>query len=222
MNPATLFGHDTDWDAPVEDPLDLLDRWLARVDGGAATPGAPGLPGPDPAGADSRTTPLMALATVDADGYPRVRHVLLSAYDRGRLHFHTDTRTEKAAQLAANPRAGVTIVWPDIPRQLSVSGTVEAETVEEQARAFARRTRYLQLLAWVNDAELAQRGAAERAQVWQDFDAGHPDLGPPPTWIGYVLVPQRITFWRGGPEGPSQRLACERTEAGWRSERLPG
>jgi pyridoxamine 5'-phosphate oxidase len=209
MNPATLFGHDTDWDAPVEDPLDLLDLWLAPASGAGGD-------------VDSMTTPLMALATLDADGFPRVRHVLLSAYDRGRLHFHTDARSDKAAQLAAHPKAGATIVWPDVPRQLSLSGSVALESEAERALGFSRRTRYLQLLAWVNDAELAQLSAAERTRAWTAYDLAHPTLVPPPTWTGYVLVPEHITFWRGGPEGPSQRVACRRRADGWSVQRLPG
>ena len=209
MNPAAMFGSDIASDATVEDPLDLLDLWLARV--GGATEGV-----------DLTATPLMALATVDADGYPRVRHVLLSSYDRGRLHFHTDRRTAKATELAANPRAGATIVWPEIPRQLAVSGNVLLEAEDEQAIAYSRRTRYLQLLAWVNDAEVARRSEAERKRAWDAYDEGHPKLEPPPTWTGYVLVPERITFWRGAAEGPSQCVSCRAISGSWSIERLPG
>ena len=209
MNSAAMFGEDLEPDTPIADPLDLLDRWLARVDGGTGA-------------TDSTTTPLMALATVSADGSPRVRHVLLSSYDRGRLHFHTDARTAKTAELAADPRAAATIVWPEIPRQLTVTGTVMAEAEDEPGLAYARRTRYLQLLAWVNDAELAQCSARDRQRAWDAYDERHPTLGPPPTWIGRVLVPERIGFWRGTGQGPSQRIACELTASGWSIERLPG
>jgi pyridoxamine 5'-phosphate oxidase len=208
MNPATMFGGDIASDAPVHEPLDLLDLWLSQVDGATAS--------------DVTTTPLMALATVSADGSPRIRHVLLSSYDRGRLHFHTDQRTDKAAQLAADPRAAATIVWPEIPRQLAVAGRVVAETEDEQIAAYSRRTRYLQLLAWVNDAELAQRSETERKSAWDAYDESHPTLAPPPTWIGRVLIVEHISFWRGGSEGPSQRISCERADGGWSIERLPG
>ncbi len=113
-------------------------------------------------------------------------------------------------------------MWPDIPRQLSVVGTVVAETAEEQAVAYARRSRYLQLLAWVNDAELAQHDAAYRQRAWAEFDSAHATLEPPPTWAGYALVAERIAFWRGGPDGPSQRISAQRDGSGWSVERLPG
>ncbi len=209
MNPAHMFGGDIEPDAPVDDPLDLLDRWLGRVN-------------PTGAPADVTTTPLMALATVGADGAPRVRHVLLSSYDRGRLHFHTDERTTKATELSADPRAAATIVWPELPRQLAVSGGVVVESADEAALAYAGRTRYLQLLAWVNDADLAHQSEADRRRAWAAYDEGHPTLEPPPTWTGRVLVAQRISFWRGAGDGPSQRVACERVGDGWSIERLPG
>ncbi len=208
-NPTTTFGEDIGIDDPVEDPLDLLDLWLAPV-------------GANSDSTDMTTTPLMALATVGPDGAPRLRHVLLSSYDRGRLHFHSDARTAKAAELAADTRVAASIVWPEIPRQLTVLGSVVAEDGDEQARAFAQRTRYLQMLAWINDHELAQRSAAERAAAWAAYDEAHGTLAPPPTWCGYVIVAHRITFWRGCDDGPSQRIVCKREPSGWQVERLPG
>lgn len=212
MNTVAMFGSDVDPDAPVDDPLELLDRWLARADRTAS----------DAPEADATNTLVMALATLGTDGFPQVRHVLLSAYDRGRLHFHTDRRTAKAAELAANPRATATLVWPEIPRQLAVSGNVVAETAAEEAAAYARRSRYLQLLAWVNDAEVARCSQADRKREWAEFDRQHAVLEPPPTWVGYALVAERITFWRGISDAPSQRVVCRRAGGSWSVERLPG
>lgn len=209
-NPTITFGEDIGADDRIEDPLDLLDLWLGPVGANASD------------STDMTTTPLMALATVGADGGPRVRHVLLSSYDRGRLHFHSDTRSAKAAELAAESRVAATIVWPEIPRQLTVQGTVVAEDGDEAARAFAQRSRYLQLLAWVNDHALAQCSAQERAAAWAAYDEAHAELVPPPTWSGYVIVAERITFWRGCSDGPSQRIVCQREPSGWHVERLPG
>jgi pyridoxamine 5'-phosphate oxidase len=212
MNPASTFGGDVAADTPVTDPFDLLDRWLMHVDPTGSEPA------PDGQG----TTPLMALATVGSDGFPRVRHVLLSSYDRGRLHFHTDTESRKAAELGTDPRAAVTLVWPDAARQLSVIGPVSEETGTELVSAYARRSRYLQVLAWLNGPELAQLDEADRRRIWVDFEREHPSLQPPPTWTGYALVAERIAFWRGGSDGPSQRISCQRTGASWSVGRLPG
>ncbi|QKS22227.1 pyridoxamine 5'-phosphate oxidase family protein, partial [Curtobacterium sp. Csp1] len=66
----------------------------------------------------------MTLSTVGLDGYPDARTVLLSRFDGERLHFHTDARSRKAAELAALARAAVTLVWPEVARQLVVVGDV--------------------------------------------------------------------------------------------------
>ncbi|GIG29231.1 pyridoxamine 5'-phosphate oxidase family protein [Cellulomonas marina] len=201
---STLFGHDVeDPDAPLEDPEALLDAWL-----------------PQPV---DELRPLMALTTLDEDGWPDTRHVLLSAHAPGALLFHTDARTRKAAHLAADPRVSLALVWPDLGRQVTVQGEAEPTEAEAAAAVFAARSRYLQLLAWQNDADAAALPRAARRQRWAEFAAAHPEaLDAPATWVGYRVTPRRITFWRGDPDGPSHRLACARTPTGWTVTRLPG
>lgn len=203
MNPDDSFGYDQGVDEEVVDPVALLRAWLAHCDGDI--------------------TPLMTLATIGPDGYPNSRHVLLSRCDEaGRIAFHTDARSRKAAELAANPRASVAVVWPGMARQLVVTGDVAVQGEPERPDAFARRSRYLQLLAWLNEQGLADARAEVRRGRWAAFDAAHPDLEPPETWVGYALTPRRIAFWRGATDGPSNRVLCSRTATGWRIERRPG
>ncbi|PYY32388.1 pyridoxal 5'-phosphate synthase [Curtobacterium sp. MCBD17_030] len=190
---------------PPADPLVLAAAWLP------------------PAG--SGVTPTMTLSTIGLDGYPSARTVLLSQFDGQRLHFHSDTRSRKAAELAAVPRASVTIVWPEAARQLVVTGDVARVTDREARIAYAARTHYLQVLAWVNDADLAAVPADERRTRWASFEAtgGGAPLDPPATWGGYALTPVRMLFWTGATDGPSNRLAYERRADGsWGSEAWPG
>ncbi|MGZ4451524.1 MAG: pyridoxine/pyridoxamine 5'-phosphate oxidase [Nocardioides sp.] len=202
MNPDESFGHDPESDAGT-DPLTLLRAWLARCDG--------------------TVTPLMTLSTVDAEGYPASRHVLLSRCDpAGRIAFHTDSRSAKATELAALPRASVAVHWPGLARQLVVSGEVALEDAAGRADAYARRPRYLQLLAWLNDDSIAGAEPAVRRRAWASFDAGNERLEPPPTWAGYLLTPRRIAFWRGAADAPSRRLVCTRTGEGWSAAHRPG
>jgi pyridoxamine 5'-phosphate oxidase len=202
-------GEDVDSDAAVIDPLDLLDAWLAPV----AACQAP---------VDATSVPLMALATVDSEGRPHVRHVLLSGYDRGRLHFHSDANSAKAAHLRLCPQAAATLFWPDTLRQLSLRGPVTVQSGEQARRHFARRSRTLQQLAWLNDARFAALGEAERLARWQSFGEAHPHLEPPPTWIGYTLEVEQLSFWCGAPDRPSTRLLAERGRDGWQLRRCPG
>ena len=99
--PGQAAAQDDAAAAPA-DPLELAAAWLPAAEDG---------PGP-----------TMTLSTLGLDGYPSARTVLLSRFDGERLHFHTDSRSRKAAELAALPRAAVTLVWPEAARQLVVVG----------------------------------------------------------------------------------------------------
>ncbi|MGH1563920.1 pyridoxamine 5'-phosphate oxidase family protein [Mumia sp. DW29H23] len=106
------FGHDVDPDTHLHDPLALLADWLDR-----------------PAG----SPPLLTtLATVDDDGAPDARTVMLNAFDGVRLSFHSDTRASKVTQLATDPRAALVVVWPEDARQLVAHGdVVRADDADE-------------------------------------------------------------------------------------------
>lgn len=196
------FGSDVDVDAAVADPPALLGSWLAS--------------------ANTPAHPLGTLSTIGLDGYPNARHLLASRYDGERIHFHTDTRSRKAAELAADPRATLAFVWPDAGRQVVVTGDVAPVSAREREEAYAERSRYLQLLAWLNDDALAALPSDQRRAAWAAYDAVHPTLTPPETWAGYALTPRRIVFWRGEADGPSNRVLCTREATGWRTERRAG
>jgi pyridoxamine 5'-phosphate oxidase len=191
---------------PQAGPFPLLADWL---------------PGPS-----SGETPVMTLSTAGLDGYPDSRTVLLSLFDGERIHFHTDSRSRKAVELAVEPRATVTVLLPDAGRQVVLTGDVAPVTPEEALVAFRNRSRYLQLLAWLNDIGTAQADPDERRARWAAFDAAHPGpLDPPPTWRGYAITPVRVVFWEGDDRGPSARLAYERDRsaaAAWTWERWAG
>lgn len=199
-------GTDFGTDCAVEDyrsvdPTVLLRQWL---------------PAPE------SPPPLMALATLGPDGYPRVRHVLLSDADGAAVHFHTDSRSAKVAELSAHPRAAIALAWPAVGRQVVAHGDVHTASDDALLRAYSKRTRYLQLLAWLNDDEMAALSAEERHRRWVEFDTSNPDLTPPRTWTGFAVHLQQITFWRGDPDGPSQRIRFHRAGDVWTSEVLPG
>ncbi|CAD5995036.1 pyridoxamine 5'-phosphate oxidase family protein [Agreia sp. COWG] len=174
---------------------------------------------------DEFARPLIALATVDVQGRPDVRNVLLSEYSPAGFFVHTDERSRKMADVTANPNAAFSIAWPADFRQLTVQATAERATPEEEALAYSRRSRYLQLLAWLNSVEFAELPQPQREAEWAAFDAAHPDgtLTPPPTWAGLLLRPTRITFWRGGALAASTRLEYTLAASGtWRTSILPG
>lgn len=182
-------------------PMTLLRQWL-----------------PSP---DSRPA-LMALATSGVDEYPRVRHVLLSEVAGTAVYFHTDSQSSKVAELSTRPRAAIALAWPAVGRQVVAHGDVRRAPEDELRHIYSRRTRYLQLLAWLNDDEMAALSAEERHRRWSEFDNAHDQLAPPPTWTGFAVDLREITFWRADPAGPSQRTRFRRTGDSWTSEVLPG
>jgi pyridoxamine 5'-phosphate oxidase len=201
---GTDLPDETGLDAEEPDPIRLMHSWLPPN--------------------DSWPRPLMSLSTVDVDGYPDARNVLLSEVDAGGLYFHTDSDSRKARQLAATARACAVLVWPDAGRQLTVQGDVELAAPAESSSIYATRGRYLRLLAWVNTVELAQLPLAERRRRWAEFAAEHPDpsLGPAPTWLGFRLRATRLAFYRADEHGPSHRTEYRRDGDTWLITKLPG
>lgn len=207
MNTAH-FGKDIDnTDIPHPDPIELMQWWI-------------------PEGSDSSPRSIMSLATTGIDGYPNVRHVLASTCDKNGISFHTTTDSAKVEELQADPRAAVTIVWPQVGKQIIVQGEVERQSPEEASQVYHERSRYLQLLAHVNTVEVSRKPASERQDIWEKFVEDNPegcDLSPPPSWVGYVLKPKRISFWRAMAGIPSNRHDYYRQEDGsWSVVVVPG
>lgn len=186
---------------PPVDPAGLAASWL---------------PGPD----DARMS--MTLATIDADGFPRGRTVLLSDFDGRRFFFHTDAQSRKVADLVADPRVSLTLLWPGVTRQLVVQGIAERASDDEIAAAYRRRSPYLRQLAWQNTAEFAALPLAERESAWAAFRDAHPNPEQPAGWVGFAVRPHRYLFWVAHPDAASRRLEYTRTDTGWRSHPLPG
>ena len=186
-----------------DDPWTLLADWLPLNE--------------DPA------RPVMTLATVSAEGNPDARTLLLSEYDEHGFYFHTDTRSRKVRQLAADGRVALMLHFPDRARQLTVQGVAEVAPGDELRRAFRARSPYLQQLAWQNTVEFAGLPLADRIAAWSAFTHDHTDgFGQPLTWTGYLVRPSRLTFWIGNPDTASRRTEYTRTPEGWAVTLLAG
>jgi pyridoxamine 5'-phosphate oxidase len=164
----------------------------------------------------------MALATVDADGLPDVRMVLLKDVDETGFVFYSNLESAKGRELAANPKAALLFHWKSLRRQVRVRGAVSAVTPEEADAYFATRARPAQLGAWASDQSrtLPDRLALEKriAEVGLRFGLGK--VPRPPHWSGFRLAPQSIEFWRDRPFRLHERLLFERAQGGWTTRRL--
>ncbi|HEU4405205.1 MAG TPA: pyridoxamine 5'-phosphate oxidase [Polyangiaceae bacterium] len=165
----------------------------------------------------------MTLATIDRQGYPAARTVLLKGFDERGFVFYTNYESAKGRELAANPRAALVFFWAALERQVRVTGAVGYTSDEESDAYFASRPRGSQLGAWASTQSAPVSGRPELEARLAETVARFGD-GPvprPPRWGGYRLTPDAVEFWQGRPDRLHDRLRYVRGEGGlWRVERL--
>ena len=187
------------------EPIGLFIEWLA--DAGAH---------------EVNDSNAMTLSTVDADGLPDARIVLLKAVDRRGFTFYSNRESAKGLELAARPVAALTFHWKSLRRQVRVRGAVEPVTVDEADAYFASRARESRIGAWASDQSrvLDARETLEAAVARETarFD-GH-EVDRPERWTGWRVMPQSVEFWRDRPFRLHDRLRFVRAGDGWTSERL--
>jgi pyridoxamine 5'-phosphate oxidase len=189
----------------LDDPLALFAQWFAK-----AREDEPDFPD----GA--------ALSTVNEDGYPTARMVLIKAFDEDGFVFYTNLGSAKSHQLRALPKAGLCFHWKSLHKQVRIEGDV-AQVDDDVADAyFASRPRVSQLGAWASrqSQPLAGRFELEArvAKMTAKFGAG--EIPRPQFWSGFRLRPVRIEFWDQRPYRLHDRLEYRRDASGWTTRYL--
>jgi pyridoxamine 5'-phosphate oxidase len=166
----------------------------------------------------------MALASVDADGAPDVRMVLLNARDHRGYCFFTNFESDKARQLLAHPKAAFVLHWKSIRRQIRVRGPVEVVADGEADAYFSTRSRVSQIGAHASKQSrpLANRYTLlERVEtLTRSFGEDEP-VNRPANWSGFRVVPQVMEFWKDGAHRLHDRVRFTRLADGsWTRQRL--
>ncbi len=193
--------------SPNSDPFNLFEEWFAEAR----------------ARADIAEPTAMTLATVDDEGQPWSRIVLLKGYDRAGFVFYTNTHSLKGRQLSANPRAGINFHWMPIGKQVRIVGLAHPVSAEEADEYFASRPRGSQLGAWasIQSAPLSDRATLEERLAGYEKEFEGETVPRPQHWSGYRVVPHTIEFWLLAPNRLHHRRVYYRAAGGsWTQQML--
>jgi pyridoxamine 5'-phosphate oxidase len=181
-------------------PFPLFDQWYAEA-----------------RQSEPHDSNAMALATVDRDGQPSNRMVLLKGHGEDGFVFYTNLESRKAGDLFGTPKAALLFHWKSLRRQIRIEGSVTRVTDAEGDAYFATRSRDSQIGTWASDQSrpLADRATFERRFAEMEERFGDGIVPRPPYWSGFRLKPERIEFWLDRAHRLHERHLFTRTADGW-------
>jgi len=166
----------------------------------------------------------MTLATVDAEGMPNARMVLLKGADDRGFVFYSNMESQKGRELDRDPRAALVFHWKSLNRQIRIRGPVEKVTAEEADAYFASRPKQAQIGAWASQQSrpLESRLAFEKAVALNAAKYALGEVPRPAYWFGYRILPMVMEFWQDRPFRLHDRIEFRRadTSGPWNKTRL--
>ena len=189
-----------------KDPIVQLDHWMEEA-----------------IEADLPEPTAMCLSTVDQDGQPSSRMVLLKDIENGKLVFYTNYNSQKSRELRQNPRCSISIYWPQFERQINILGQVSRTDASTSDKYFASRPWKSQVGAWASPQSESISSRNVIMLNFAKYSAKY--LGQkvprPPHWGGFAVEPTVVNFWQGRPNRLHDRIKYTRqSEGDWKMERI--
>jgi pyridoxamine 5'-phosphate oxidase len=191
---------------PSTDPIDTCRDWLLQAEQ-----------------AGLRNANAMSLATIDPDGRPSARIVLLKHLDERGAVFFTNRSSRKGLALSAHPQAAMVLHWETLQRQIRMEGAVAQTTDDESDAYFASRPRSFQLAAWASPQSdpIAGRQTLTTALAQLEARFEGQEVARPPHWGGYRVALDRIEFWVHRESRLHDRLLyTRRPDGGWSTQAI--
>jgi len=186
-------------------PYEQFEKWFSQAtQAGLETPNA------------------FSLATVNAQGAPSVRTVLLKLFDQKGFVFFTNYSSHKARDIAQNPNVAALFHWLEFDRQVKIEGQAEKISTAESLKYFSARPRGSQIGAWCSHQS---RVVSSRSLLETQFKAikekfQNQEIPLPDFWGGFRIIPQNIEFWQGRENRLHDRFRFTRENDDWKIKRL--
>lgn len=193
-------------DVLSNDPIQLFSTWFEEAK--------------SPMGYDVNA---MTLATVDGNGFPTTRIVLLKGIDSGNFVFYTNYTSKKSSDIAENPYVSLCFFWGPLERQVRINGMAQKISREESEAYFKSRPYESQIGAWASEQSSVIGSRDELKQKFEDLCAKYPSAESvpfPDFWGGYKVIPNTIEFWQGRPGRLHDRIQYKRENDTWKWVRL--
>jgi pyridoxamine 5'-phosphate oxidase len=164
----------------------------------------------------------MTLATVNEQGYPSARIVLLKDFNESGFVFFTNYESRKGKSLLVNPKASIVFFWKELERQVRIEGVVEKISEEESTAYFTSRPVESKIGAWASPQSevISSRNFLEERFKNYEQQFSEAEIPKPRYWGGYIVKPTRIEFWQGRPGRLHDRIEYNKNNEGWTIERL--